>query len=176
MDSIDSGTLRLLRGIAGPQGVRTGDALAALDPGVEKRNLDAGVAVLPATTSEVAQILALGNQRDIAVVPLGGRTGLAGGGVSTAGELVLLTTRLNRQIEIDAVAGTATVEAGVTLSALAAAAAKRGLSAAIDLGSRDSCTVGGLISTNAGGMDAFRHGPMRRRVLDIVAFIIFDHC
>ncbi len=171
MDSIDGGTLQRLRGILGPQGVRTGDALAALDPGIEKRNLDAGVAVLPAKTSEVAQVLALCNERGIAVVPQGGRTGIAGGGISAAGELILLTTRLNRQIEIDAVAGTATVEAGVTLSVLAAAAAKHGLAAAIDLGARDSCTVGGLISTNAGGMDAFRHGPMRRRVLGIEAVL-----
>ena len=171
MDAIDGETLGLLRGILGPQGVRIGDTLAALDPGVEKRNLDAGVAALPASTAEVAAVLALCNARGIGVVTLGGRTGLAGGGVSVPGELVLLTARLNRQIDIDAAAGTATVEAGVTLSALAEAAALHGLAPGIDLGARDSCTIGGLISTNAGGMDAFRHGPMRRRVLGLEAVL-----
>ncbi len=164
---IDQGTLARLRDILGPSGLREGEALALLDPGVERRNLDAGVAALPASTAEVAAVVALCQERKIPIVPLGGRTGLAGAGISQPGELVLLTTRLNRIIDIDVAAGTATVEPGVVLSALAAAAAPHGLTPGIDLGARDSCSIGGLIGTNAGGMEAHRHGTMRRRVLGL---------
>jgi FAD/FMN-containing dehydrogenase len=156
-----------LTDILGPSGVRWGEALSAIDPGIEKRNLDSGLAVLPTTTNEVAAVLALCHQERVPIVPLGGRTGLAQAGVSKPGDLVLLTTRLNHILEIDADASTATVETGVPLGTLAKAAAEYGLIPAIDLGARDSCTIGGLMSTNAGGMEAFRFGPMRRRVLGL---------
>jgi FAD/FMN-containing dehydrogenase len=156
-----------LRALLGPSGLREGDALAELNPGIDLRNLDAGIAALPANTAEVAAVVSLCHQHKIPIVPLGGRTGLAAAGVSHPGELVLLTHRMNRIAEIDPAAGTATVDAGVVLSALAAAVAPHGLYPAIDLGARDSCTIGGMIGTNAGGMEAHRHGTMRRRVLGL---------
>lgn len=165
--SIDADSLAALRAILGPTGLRDGEAAAALDPGIDKANLDAGVVALPATAAEAAKVVALCHNRKIPIVTLGGRTGLASAGVSLPGQLVLLTTRLNRINAIDVAAGTADVEPGVTLAALAAAAALHGLTPAIDLGARDSCTIGGMIGTNAGGMEAHRHGPMRRRVLGL---------
>jgi len=166
-ERIATEVLARLRDVLGPTGLREGEKLAELDPGVERRNLDSGVAAMPATTVEVARVVAICRDHKIPIVPLGGRTGLAGAGVSKPGELVLLTNRLNRIIGIDVAAGTATVEAGVVLSALAAAAYEHRLTPAIDLGARDSCTIGGMIGTNAGGMEAHRHGTMRRRVLGL---------
>ena len=153
--------------LLGPTGLRSGEAVTELDPGVEKRNLDAGLVALPATTAEVAAVMTLCHAHGVPIVPLGGRTGLAGAGISKPSELVLLTSRMNRIHEIDPAAGTATVEPGVVLSVLATAAAGHGLNPGIDLGARDSCTIGGLIGTNAGGMEAHRHGTMRRRVLGL---------
>ena len=167
MTNLDQDTRARLRGLLGPSGYREGEALAALDPGIEPGNFIAGVAALPTSTAEVAAVVALCAKRKIPIVPLGGRTGLAKAGLSEPGQLVLLTSRMNRIIEIDPAAGVATVEPGVTLAALAAAAAPHGLTPGIDLAARDSCTIGGMIGTNAGGMEAFRHGPMRRRVLGL---------
>lgn len=165
--AIDQVTRGRLRTLLGSAGLREGEMAAALDPGVEPRNLDAGVVALPASTADVVAVLKLCHEARIPVVTLGGRTGLAGAGISRPGELVLLTSRMNRILDIDSAAGTATVEPGVTLSALGAAAAPFGLTPGIDLGARDSCTIGGLIGTNAGGMEAHRHGMMRRRVLGL---------
>jgi FAD/FMN-containing dehydrogenase len=168
---IDFPCLALLSSILGPDGLRTGERAAAIDPGIDSRNLRAGVVALPATTEETIQVVRLCREHHIPIVPIGGRTGLAGGGVSRPGELVLLTSRLNDEVRIDPAAGTAVAGPGVTLSVLAKAAADHGLTPAIDLGARDSCTIGGLVSTNAGGMEAFRHGTMRRRVLGLEAVL-----
>ncbi|ATU91559.1 hypothetical protein B5P45_06620 [Phyllobacterium zundukense] len=156
-----------LRAIVGASGLKTGDALSVLHPGADEHNLDAGVMVIPKNTAQVASVLCLCNERRIAVVPHGGRTGLAGGGVSTIGEIILSLAALNRIESLSASAGTAIVESGVTLQALQEAAALVNLSTGIDIASRGSATIGGMISTNAGGMEAFRHGVMRQRVLGL---------
>ncbi|CAN7471709.1 FAD-binding oxidoreductase [Phyllobacterium sp. LjRoot231] len=156
-----------LRLIVGATGVKTGDALSLIHPGSDERNLDAGVMVVPRNTDEVASVLRLCNQHRIAVVPHGGRTGLVGGGVSAAGEIILSLAAMNRIESLSAAAGTATVGSGVTLQSLQVAASKVNLTTGIDIASRGSATIGGMISTNAGGMDAFRHGVMRHRVLGL---------
>ncbi|PSH63266.1 FAD-binding oxidoreductase [Phyllobacterium sophorae] len=156
-----------LREIVGASGLKTGDALSVLDPGADQHNLDAGVMVVPQNTAQVASILRFCNEHRIAVVPHGGRTGLAGGAVSAIGEIILSLSALNRIESLTASAGTAIVESGVTLQALQEAAARVNLSTGIDIASRGSATIGGMISTNAGGMDAFRHGVMRQRVLGL---------
>jgi FAD/FMN-containing dehydrogenase len=156
-----------LREIVGASGLKTGDALSVLDPGADQHNLDAGVMVVPQNTAQVASILRFCNEHRIAVVPHGGRTGLAGGAVSAIGEIILSLSALNRIESLTASAGTAIVESGVTLQALQEAAARVNLSTGIDIASRGSATIGGMISTNAGGMDAFRHGIMRQRVLGL---------
>ena len=82
-----------------------------------------------------------------------------------------MTSRLTIIRALDPLGGFAEVEAGVTLAALDDAAAGHGLSAGIDLGARGSCTIGGMIGTNAGGMEAFRYGTMRQRVLGLEAVL-----
>lgn len=160
-----------LRSIVGADGLKTGEALDLIHPGSDEHNLDAGVMVIPRNTGQVSSILRLCNERRIAVVPHGGRTGLAGGGVSAAGEIILSLAAMNRIESLSASAATAIVEGGVTLQALQEAAAQRDLSTGIDIAARGSATIGGMISTNAGGMEAFRHGIMRHRVLGLEAVL-----
>ena len=140
---------------------------ATLDPGWHPHNLGADVAVAPPDTAAVAAVLRLCNAARVGVVTQGGRTGLAGAAASGAGQLVLLTRRLDRLLELDARAGVAVVEAGVTLERLQQAAGEHGLSPGIDLAARGSATLGGMIATNAGGIEAFRNGVMRHRVLGL---------
>ena len=160
-----------LAALLGPTAVRTGASLTALDPGWHADNLRAGVMALPATTREVSRLLTWCQARHIGVVPQGGRTGLVGGAVSHAGEVILSTARLAQPLAIDAASGVAVVGAGVTLQALQEAAGEHDLDPGIDTPSRGSATIGGLISTNAGGIRAFRTGVMRQRVLGLEAVL-----
>ena len=145
--------------------------VAALDAGTDERNTDAGIAVRPTTTAEVSRVLEVCNTNNIPVVTHGGRTGLAGAGISRLGEVILLTDRLTGGIEIDPIERVAVVSAAATQQAVQETAAEHGLSMGIDTASRGSATVGGMISTNAGGMEAFRFGMMRQRLLGIEAVL-----
>jgi FAD/FMN-containing dehydrogenase len=156
-----------IRQIVGSHGVLGRDELAARDPGVDAHNLGADLLIRPASTAELSRVLARCQAARIGVVPQGGRTGLSGGAVTRAGEVIISLERLNCIESLDPISRTALVGAGVTLSVLARAAAAHGLSPGIDFGGRDSATIGGMISTNAGGVAAFRHGTMRERVLGL---------
>ena len=104
----------------------------------------------------------------VPVVPQGGNTGLCAGGVPGApGAIVLSTERLDRILSIDPDGPTATVEAGVVLGSLHERAAEHGLVFPLHLGAEGSARIGGLISTNAGGSHAARHGMMADRVLGL---------
>lgn len=155
--------LSRIEAVAGPL-VRA-DRLGDWDAGYHPDNLAAGVAASPRSVDELCALLALCHEEHIPVVTQGGRTGLVGGGASAPGSLILSTRRLNAGIEIDPVGRVAVVDAGVTLEALQQAAAEHGLSPGIDLPSRGSATLGGLAATNAGGIEAFRFGTMRDRLL-----------
>jgi FAD/FMN-containing dehydrogenase len=157
--------------IVGSENVKEGDALSAIDYGVMPENLGAGIVVLPGTTEEVAAVVKYCEAHEVPVVTHGGRTGLVGGGISRPGELVLSTARLNRILFLSPVENVAVVEAGVTLQSLQQAAADHGLEPGIDLPSRGSATIGGMASTNAGGISAFRYGVMRHRILGLEAVL-----
>ena len=155
----------------GEGAVRQGDAVRTLDPGFHRDNLAADLAVFPASTEEVAAVVALCRAENVAIVPQGGRTGIAGGAASALEAIIVSTARMRRIVDLDPLAHTAVVEAGVTLAALQQAAAVHGLSPGIDLGARDTATIGGMVSTNAGGSEAFRYGTMRQRVLGLEAVL-----
>ncbi len=163
--------LAALTAIVGSAAVRTAAELAGRDPGVDPRNFGAALMLRPANTAEVSRVLAYCHAARIGVVPQGGRTGLSGGAESAPEQVILSLDRFDRIETLDAVSRTAVAGAGVTLGALAAAAAEQGLAPGIDLGARDSATLGGLVSTNAGGNDAFRYGTMRERVLGLEAVL-----
>ena len=146
-----------------------GEALAGRHPGEHPGNFGAGVMAEPSTPEAAAAVVRWCVENGVPVVPQGGRSGLAGGGVSEPGDMILSTARLNRIEAIDPLARTATVGAGVTLQALQEAAAPFGLAPGIDLAARGSATIGGMIATNAGGILAFRNGVMRHQVLGIEA-------
>ena len=158
-----------LRTIMGPENVHLGTGLDRFDPGFNPTNLGSGLAVTPENTQQIQKLVEWCHQEHISIVPLGGRTGLVGGGISAPGQVSLLTTKLGKILKIDPIGQFAIVESGVTLAVLNKAAASFGLSAGIDLGARDSCTIGGMMATNAGGMEAFRNGTMRARVLGLEA-------
>ncbi len=145
--------------------------VVALDPGWDAGNTGAGVAVRPRNTEEVSAVLKACNDQSIPVVTHGGRTGLAGGAISIPGQIIMLTDRLQGGIDIDPIERVALVSSAVTQQALQEAAAEHNLSLGIDTASRGSATIGGMISTNAGGMEAFRHGMMRQRLLGIEAVL-----
>jgi len=127
--------------------------------------------VRPASTEEVAAVVRLCRELRVAIVPQGGNTGLVGGGVPREGELVLSLRRLATISDLDATSGEVTAGAGVTLSALQEAARAEGWSFGVDLASRDSATIGGMVATNAGGIRVLRYGGMRHQLLGVEAVL-----
>jgi len=125
--------------------------------------------IRPADPEGVAAALRIAGEYDIAVVPQGGLTGLAGGARPIAGAIALSLERLVGIEEIDPAAATMTVRAGTTLEAIQLAAEKAGFFFALDLGARGSCTIGGNLSTNAGGNRVIRYGMARELVLGLEA-------
>jgi FAD/FMN-containing dehydrogenase len=127
----------------------------------------------PASIDEVVEIVRLAAQHRVPLVPQGGNTGMAGGATPPAdGSAVLLTTRRMKQIRsISAENRLAVAEAGVVLADLHEAANKVGMRFPLTLGSRGSCTIGGLTSTNAGGTQVLRFGTMRALVAGVEAVL-----
>jgi len=126
---------------------------------------------LPASIEEVQGIVRWANQHQVAIVPSGGRTGLSGGAVAANGELVLSLARMNRVLGFDAVDRTLTVQPGIALEAVHTAAREHGLIYPVDFAARGSCSIGGNIATNAGGIRVIRYGNTREWVagLKVVA-------
>jgi FAD/FMN-containing dehydrogenase len=125
--------------------------------------------VRPGTAAEVVAVVTACVDAAIAIVPQGGNTGLVGGGVPRGGEIVLSTRRLAWIGDVDAGTRTVTVGAGATLASVAAVAARAGLEVGVDLASRDAATIGGMVSTDAGGTQVLAHGRMRDRVVSLKA-------
>ncbi|MFS8136547.1 MAG: FAD-binding oxidoreductase [Thermomonas sp.] len=116
---------------------------------------------LPANIDEIKAIVLWANANGVAIVPSGGRTGLSGGAVAANGELVLSLERMNKVLDFDAVDRTLTVEAGIPLQRVQEAAREHGLQYPVDFAARGSCTIGGNIATNAGGIRVLRYGNTR---------------
>ena len=123
--------------------------------------------VRPRTTQEVSALLRLCHESKVPVVPQGGLTGLAGGAQPVA-KCVLLSLELMKNVEeVDQAACTVVTQAGATLSQIQDAARDHELFFPLDLGARGSCTVGGNLSTNAGGNRVLRYGMARDLVLGL---------
>ncbi len=172
MSSTNHQLLQPIEAIVGEAGILTGKALAGRSAGIwSGRQLQALALVRPRTTAEVAAVMKLCHDAGQAVVPAGGMTGLAGGHKSTASDIVMSTERMNRIESMDARSRTMVVGAGVILQTVHDRAAEDGLMFALDLGARASCTIGGNIATNAGGVRVLRYGMMREQVLGIEAVL-----
>ena len=120
--------------------------------------------VRPGTTAEVAAVIRACAEAEVSLVPQGGNTGLVGGGVPQDGEVVLSLRRLNAIGAIDQLGRTLVAGAGATLAEVQRAAQAGGLDVGIDFAARDSATIGGIASTNAGGGRVLRHGITRSQV------------
>jgi len=144
------------------------DSAEAVKSGLGGRGrLGVPVAVVkPASTAEVASVLRLCHGAGQPVVPWGGLTGLVEGARSD-GAIALSLQRMNHIEEIDSEGATMTVEAGCVLQTVCEAAEAKGLFFPLDLGARGSATIGGNISTNAGGNRVLRYGMMRELVLGL---------
>ncbi|XBQ15303.1 MAG: FAD-binding oxidoreductase [Oceanicaulis sp.] len=124
----------------------------------------------PSSTEEVAEILTVCQEHGISVLPQGGNTGLVGGS-TPQGEVLISLKRMNRILSVDTANESLTCEAGAILETVQNAAADAGKLFPLSLGSQGSAMIGGLISTNAGGVHVLRYGMMRELVLGLEAVL-----
>ena len=127
----------------------------------------------PASTAEVAEVVSAAARHGVPLVPQGGNTGMCAGATppEDGSALLLSLRRMNRIRRIEPAARVAVVEAGVILQTLHEAAADVGRRFPLTLGAKGSCTIGGLISTNAGGTQVLRFGTMRALVAGVEAVL-----
>ncbi len=146
----------------------TGDALNQRSRHFnDARPPDALALVTPTSTEQVSEVLAACNALGQTVVTHGGVTGLVGGDHSSSNDVILSLERMNTIEGIDVKSSTMTVQAGCILEAVQKAAAEADKYFPLDLGARGSCTIGGNIATNAGGLSVLRYGMMRNQVLGL---------
>ena len=160
-----------LHAIVGDAGLKTGDTdtesfLTDWHGQYRGRSL---AVVMPETTEQVSQVMALADAHDIVVVPQGGNTGFMGGATpDVSGNSILLSLRrMNRIREIDATNMSMTVEAGCVLQTLHDTTEKQGLYFPLNLAAKGSCTIGGNLGTNAGGLNVVRYGTTRELTLGV---------
>ena len=153
-----------------------GTAAVSTDPDVlDGRSVDhtgryrghASALVRPGSADEVAAVLRACRDAGAFVTVQGGRTSLVAGTVPEHDDVLLSTERLTAIGEVDVVERRIQVGAGVTLAAVQRAAAQAGLVFGVDLAARDSATVGGMASTNAGGLRTVRYGNMGEQVIGL---------
>ena len=165
-----------LHAIVGDAGLKTGDTdtesfLTDWHGQYRGRSL---AVVMPETTEQVSQVMALADAHDIVVVPQGGNTGFMGGATpDDAGNSILLSLRrMNRIREIDATNMSMTVEAGCVLQTLHDTTEKQGLYFPLNLAAKGSCTIGGNLGTNAGGLNVVRYGTTRELTLGVEVVVM----
>ncbi len=125
---------------------------------------DPSMVVFPKTAEQLVQLVAIANERHLALVPSGGRTGLSGGAVAREREIVVSFDRMNRIHSFDPVDHTVLVEPGVVTASLQAYAEDQSLAYPVDFASAGSSQIGGNIATNAGGIKVLRYGLTRDQI------------
>ena len=162
-------TLAALREALGDDAVRVGEQIGerSMTDWTRHEPTRAAALLLPRTTEQVSQALAICHTAHQAVVPQGGMTGLAGGAIPRATDIALSLERLTGVEEIDPASATMTVWAGTTLQTAQEAATQAGFELALDLGARGSCQIGGNLATNAGGNRVIQSGTARDQVLGL---------
>ena len=173
MAHVSHALIETLRAIVNDRHLLTDAALrASYETDWTRRFRGPSLAVVrPGTADEVAAVLRACADAGVGVVPQGGNTGFVGGSVPRDGEVVMSMLRLNTVEEVDGEAGEVTAGAGATLASVQERARAAGWEVGVDLGARDSATIGGMVATNAGGIRVLRHGPMRRQVLGFEAVL-----
>lgn len=169
---MDADLLARFSAITGPSNALTPDRFDLTHYTHENRKIVVGrtpLVLRPASTQEVAAIVRLAAETRTPLVPQGGHTGHAGGGVpdESGAQVVVSLERMNAIRDLDVLGNTITVEAGVVLQRLREAAEAAGRLFPVAISSEGSCQVGGTISTNAGGTGVIAHGNMREQVLGL---------
>ncbi|MEW5423322.1 FAD-binding oxidoreductase [Amorphus sp. 3PC139-8] len=137
---------------------------------IEERSLfesRAEVVVAPKTAEELAATVRLCAEAGVPLVPQGGATGLVGGAVAGTGDVLVSLKRMNRILDVDPVNFTISAEAGCVLADLQEAAREAGCLFPLSLGAEGSCTIGGNIASNAGGVGVLRYGNTRELTLGL---------
>ncbi|MDX2145770.1 MAG: FAD-binding oxidoreductase [Rhodospirillaceae bacterium] len=174
--STDDGLIAELAAIIGPGAVRRGAELDeryirnAWGYGNETAQTPRAI-VWPRSTGEVSRVLSYCNAIGQTVVPQGGLSGVVGGACATARDVVVSLERMNGIGEIDDESIIVAVEAGATLQAISERLAERRLVFPVDIGSRATATLGGMIASNAGGLNVVKYGMMRQNVLGLEAVL-----
>ncbi len=154
----------------GPAGVIAGDDAEPLLQEWRGRWRGApSLIVAPGTTAETAAVVKICADHRIAITPQGGNTGLVGGQIPQHGEVLISLRRLNRIRDVAPLNNAMVIEAGATLAAAQEAAAAVDRLFPLSIGSEGSCQIGGVISTNAGGVNVLRYGNTRDLVLGLEA-------
>ena len=160
-----------LRDIVGDTGLKTAgdDTASFLTDWHGQYQGQALAVVMPETTEQVSQVMGFADAHDIVVVPQGGNTGFMGGATpdSSGHSIVLSLRRMNRIREIDPTNMSMTVEAGCVLQTLHEATEAEGLYFPLNLAAKGSCTIGGNLGTNAGGLNVVRYGSARALCLGL---------
>src|SRR4051812_28831353 len=157
------------RAIVGPRQALT-EASDVASYVTEERNLFHGrtpLVLRPGTTAEVAAICKLASEHRIALVPQGGNTGLVGGQTPHNGEVLVSMRRMDSIRDVDTASNTMTCEAGVVLQIAQQRASEVDRLFPLSLGAEGSCTIGGNLSTNAGGTTAVAYGVAREMALGL---------
>ena len=161
-----------LREIVGSGGVLTGDDVAARPAAWLHREATRARAILrPRTTAEVSAVMQRCHAAGQVVVALGGNTNLVDATITGPDDILLSLERMTAIEAVDEAGGTMIVEAGVPLTRVHEAADEKGFVFPVDFGARGSATIGGAISTNAGGNAVIRYGMMREQVLGLEAVL-----
>ncbi|HUK02072.1 MAG TPA: FAD-binding oxidoreductase [Steroidobacteraceae bacterium] len=168
---LESGLLTDLRAIVGDAGLITGERVRERAIDINGHVAKATAMVRPRSTAEVSAVMRLCHARHQPVVPQGGRTGLVDGTLTSERDLILSTDLMNRIERVDVPGRTMRVESGVILQRAQEEAERHELMFPLDLGGRGSCTIGGNIATNAGGVRVVRFGMMRALVLGVEAVL-----
>ncbi|WAR14417.1 D2HDH-like protein, partial [Mya arenaria] len=129
------------------------------------------VLLKPKETEEVSAILKICHERNLAVVPQGGNTGLVGGSVPVFDEIIISTQLMNTVISLDSLSGILTCQAGCILGNLNDYVSEHNLTMPLDLGAKGSCHIGGNLATNAGGVRLLRYGSLHGSVLGLEAVL-----
>ena len=164
--------LSIITNIVGPSNVIDGEAVSQRPKSHwDPSPLQAMAIVQPNNTMEVSAVLKECHRAGQSVVTHGGVTGLADGDHSTTDDIVLSLVRMNQIESVDEVGQSMIVEAGCVLEKVQSAAQESKLQYGVDLGARGSCTIGGNIATNAGGLSVLRYGMTREQILGLEAVL-----
>jgi len=165
--------IQQLKDIVGTAGFREGEDIESKNyqDVMGARSIAPVLLLRPSDTEQVSRIMKACHQANQPVAPQGGMTGLVSAAAPLEGEVSLSFERMKKVVEIDRFTSTMTVEAGAELQTIQEQANASGLLFPLDLGARGSCTIGGNLSTNAGGNRVIRYGMTRDLVIGIEAVL-----